>query len=94
MLNQGASDADPLLLPARELVTAPIFEALETHPFEESESLLDVVRVEAPANAPPEPGPAERSAQDVLHDGQAPDERVLLEDHTHSQTCLTELAEG
>ena len=83
MLNQCPGDAHSLFLPSGQLIAAPIFKTVETHPFEKAEGLPDVAWIELAANALPEPGTAECPTKDVLHDGQAPNKRMFLEDHPH-----------
>src|SRR5690606_18878577 len=81
VLQEGAGDADALALPAGELVGALVELVGDPDALEELVGAVDGARREAPEPTAPEAYVAELAGEDVLHHGQAVDERELLEDH-------------
>ena len=83
VLDQGPGDADPLPLPARELVGPLVDHMLEADPRQQPEGLVDVALRKAPEVAAPEADVAQAAGEHVLHHRQALDQGVFLEDHAH-----------
>src|SRR5690606_26137507 len=81
VLQQCAGYPDALALPAGELVSALVELLEDADAFEELVRVVDGGLREAPEPGAPEADVAELAGEDVLHDGQAVDEGVLLEDH-------------
>src|SRR5215203_6737243 len=94
LLHDRPADADPLPLAAGERIGAPRRETGKPDGIEELERPLDVAAREAPEPRPPSRHVAEPAAEQVLHDGHALDEVVLLEHHPDAPPCLAQRQTG
>ena len=81
-----------LALPAGQLVRALVGHVIETAAGEQPERLIDVGLREFPHEAWPEADVAQPSAQHVLHHAEPLDQRVFLEDHSHTPARAAQLA--
>ena len=81
---ERAADADPLALPAGQLVGALVGHVIKADALEQPECLVDVGLRKAAQPALPEADIAEPAGEHVLHHREALDQRVFLEDHAHA----------
>ena len=83
ILDQRASDADALSLPAGKFVRPFVDHIVEADAFQQAKRFIDIGLRELAQKAAPKPDIAEPPGEHVLHYGQALDQGIFLKNHAH-----------